>query len=96
MLVRAPEKVPFDPYLLYLPAVADACSRLRRSMYEAGGRAWYNAFVRLAPNGTLTPTYDYEGPPFLHWGAREVELARHDQELYPRDPGQLPAWHPSR
>lgn len=81
----------------YLPGVAEACSALRRATYEADGRgAWYNAHIRLDPNGTLVPLYDYDTPPFGYWGPNEVDLVRRDHELYPRDPELLPDWHPAR
>ncbi|WP_166353978.1 hypothetical protein [Phytoactinopolyspora limicola] len=82
------------------PEFAAACLELRRSMYQAdrpGGRgAWYNAIIRMRRDGLIAPLYDFSQPPFGHWGPREVDLVRRDQELYPRDPGQLPAWHPAR
>lgn len=84
-------------HLLYLPDVAGACAALRHSMYEPGGKGtWYAVTVKLKRNGVLVPHYDYEGPPFIPWGPGEVELLRRDQELYPRDPAQLPDWHPAR
>jgi hypothetical protein len=96
VLVRTPDKVSFELHMLYLPETAAACSELRRTMYEADGRVWYNAIIRLNSNGTLVPNYDFQGPPFTYWGPREADLARRDQELYPRQPGDLPPWHPSR
>lgn len=80
-----------------VPGLAEACLALRRSTYEPDGRgAWYNAHMRLYPDGTIVPRYDFSLPPFGCWGPRETELVRRDQELYPRDPERLPAWHPSR
>ncbi|AYY11715.1 hypothetical protein EF847_02200 [Actinobacteria bacterium YIM 96077] len=85
---------------LHYPGVsaelAEACVALRRATYEPDGRGvWYNANIRLERNGAIAALYDFVNPPFGCWGPNEVELARRDQELYPRDPQQLPVWHPS-
>lgn len=70
---------------------------LRRSMYQADGLgAWYNATIQLYRDGTLHPKYAYQTPPFGCWGLREFELVRRDHEMYPRDPENLPRWHPAR
>jgi hypothetical protein len=87
---------PFERHLLYFPEVTESCLALRRSTYEAEGRTWYNVHIRIDRNGVMTPIYDFDGPPFGYWGPREVELVRRDQELFPRAPEQLPAWHPAR
>lgn len=96
VMVRMPGDASFTHHLFYLPAVAEACSTLRRSLYDEDGRAWYGLVVRLERSGVMDPSYDFDGPPFFQWGPREVGLVRRDQELYPRDPAQLPAWHPAR
>lgn len=96
VVVRMPGDATFRQRLLYLPTVAEACSALRRATYDAVGRAWYGLVLRLERSGVMDPSYDFDGPPFLQWGPREVDLVRRDQERYPRDPAQLPDWHPAR
>lgn len=95
VVVRMPGEGHHFRALHYLPAVAAAAGTLRRSMYEAGGRGtWYRALIQLYRDGTVLPHYNFDDEPFLHWGPDEVELLRRDHELYPRDPEQLPPWHP--
>ncbi|HEY9409038.1 MAG TPA: hypothetical protein VIP77_05600 [Jiangellaceae bacterium] len=96
VVVRMPGDATFRQRLLYLPTVAEACSALRRSVYDAAGRAWYGLILRLERSGVMHASYEFDEPPFLQWGPREVDLVRRDQELYPRDPAQLPGWHPAR
>ncbi|WP_092622735.1 hypothetical protein [Jiangella sp. DSM 45060] len=83
-------------HLRYLPDVAAEAAALRRSMYDPSRGAWYNLMLRLNANGTLVTRFDHDGPPFLHWGAREVELVRRDQQLFPRPFDRLATWHPAR
>lgn len=77
--------------------LAESCMALRRSFYEPDGRgAWYHATIQLYRSGAIRVHYSYDSPPFGPWGPREVELMLRDQELYPRDPENLPPWHPAR
>ena len=77
--------------------LTELCLALRQSTYEPGRGAWYNAFIMLVRDGTIKAAhYDFDLPPFGAWGPREVALVLRDHELYPRDPEQLPDWHPAR
>lgn len=91
------EDDPRESRIKFFSDLAEPCSALREETYEPEGRGvWYNATIWLYSDGTIKPTYDYNTPPFGYWGPREVELVRRDQELYPRDPENLPPWHPAR
>ncbi|RIQ21634.1 hypothetical protein [Jiangella rhizosphaerae] len=96
MITKPGEGLSQYEHLHYLPDVAEAAASLRHATYEPERGAWYGFILRLNANGTLVLREDYESPPFLHWGPREVELVRRDQVLYPRPPERLPAWHPAR
>lgn len=82
-------------HLLYLPDVAAACAELRRSRYEEGHDAWYNATILLRRSGFVSSFY-LDHPPFGVWGPDDAALLVRDHELYPRPPERLPVWHPSR
>lgn len=72
----------------------EACEELREVMYEPGTGTWYNARFTLTPDGSLESEFDYDNPPF--GGDADDALLVDDQEKLPRDPENLPAWHPSR
>lgn len=93
-MVRVPGGDPMSD--MFFADLIEPCSALRRAMYEPGRGAWYNAMIALYRDGTLYPNYDHIGRPFGCWGPREVDLVLRDHELYPRDPEQLPPWHPAR
>lgn len=67
---------------------------LRAAMYQPGTGTWYNARFTLTRDGKLESEFDYDNPPFD--GDAEPVLLEYDQEKFPRDPENLPDWHPSR
>jgi hypothetical protein len=77
-----------------------AVVKLRESMWESQQGTWYIGQFFVDPAGGTGATYDYESIP-LHPGSSETpddirdELLE-DQELFPRDPERLAAWHPAR
>lgn len=89
-------EAPGRPY--FFTDLAEPCLTLRRATYEGddGRGAWYHAMIRLYRDGAIHVIYSYESAPFGPWGPWEVELVRRDHELYPRDPENLPRWHPAR
>ncbi|WP_147375245.1 hypothetical protein [Jiangella rhizosphaerae] len=90
------DDAPYERYL-YLPGLEEACLELRRSMYDPSTGAWYRAIITIErPRLHIKHWYDYEAPPFAgFWGPREWESIQRDHELYPRDPDELPDWHPA-
>jgi hypothetical protein len=72
----------------------DAAADLRKSMYQEGKGAWYNARLTLDSSGHLDADFDYDNPPFD--GDADSALLIEDQRLFPRDQADLPGWHPSR
>lgn len=70
------------------------CDDLRETMYTEGSGTWYNATFELTPPGKIEADFDYDNPPF--GGDVSADMLEDDQEAYPRDPDQLPAWHPGR
>lgn len=71
-----------------------AVGALRTSMYVEGVGTWYNATFVLTPGGQLETDFDYDNPPY---GGDYVDvMLEDDQEVFPRSPENLPAWHPSR
>jgi hypothetical protein len=72
----------------------DAADQLRKEMYQHGKGTWYNASITLTHTGKLTASFDYDTPPFD--GDADPDLLLADQQLFPRDPEHLPAWHPAR
>ena len=71
----------------------EACEDLRVASYQPGKGTWYTATFTLDRDGRLAADFDYDNPPFD--GNADPELLRDDQEDFPRDPEQLPAWHPA-
>jgi hypothetical protein len=71
-----------------------AYEALREAMYQPGKGSWYNARFTLHPDGKLVSEFDYDNPPFE--GDADEALLIDDQERFPRDPENLPSWHPSR
>ncbi|WP_154402693.1 hypothetical protein [Nocardioides speluncae] len=71
-----------------------ACHALRKAMYSEGSGTWYNAVITVNASRELESTFDYDGKPLD--GHAVSELLVDDQAKYPRDPGHLPDWHPSR
>lgn len=67
---------------------------LRKTMFQPGNGTWYNATFILTAEGILEAEYDYDTRPFD--GLADDDLLRDDQRMWPRDPGNLPDWHPSR
>lgn len=95
VMVRVPGRDP-GMGIMFVTDLIEPCLALRQATYEPGRGAWYNAMIALYPDGTIRPIYDYTMPPFGDWGPRELDLVLRDHELYPRDPEQLPPWHPAR
>jgi hypothetical protein len=96
-MVHVPGERPSPRSTHFFTDLTEPCLALRQSTYEPGRGAWYNAFIMLVRDGTIKAAhYDFDLPPFGAWGPREVALVLRDHELYPRDPEQLPDWHPAR
>ncbi|WP_298327652.1 hypothetical protein [Haloactinopolyspora sp.] len=79
-----------------------AASELREDMYQEQTGTWYNATFQVAAGGEIRAEFDYENAPYGgiasddSEGEADPELLIEDQELYPRSPEHLPAWHPAR
>ncbi|TDD64774.1 hypothetical protein E1262_27175 [Jiangella aurantiaca] len=85
-------------------------SDLRDDCYREGRGTWYNAtFTVDVADEDLRVELDYDNPPMggvrdpakpdseddaADDGDATIELLLDDHELYPRDPEQLPDWHP--
>ncbi|WP_154402779.1 hypothetical protein [Nocardioides speluncae] len=72
----------------------EACEDLRAAMYQPGKGTWYNATFTITKDGNLVSEFDYDNPPLE--GEAEDILLTDDQEGFPRNPENLPDWHPSR
>lgn len=96
VMVRVRGDFPSFNNLRFFTDLTEPCLALRQATYEPGKGAWHRAVISLYRDGTIHPSYNYVTPPFGAWGRREVDLVRRDHELYPRDPEQLPSWHPAR
>lgn len=82
-----------------------AISGLRKSMYQEGKGAWYNATITVDESGKILADFDYDNAPFGgiaddddpdSEGDAEPDLLIEDNEMYPRDLEFLPDWHPAR
>lgn len=71
----------------------EAVHDLRESMFQPGKGTWFNATLTLDQSGKFNAEFDYDNPPFD--GVADAELLVEDQQLFPRDPANLPDWHPS-
>lgn len=71
-----------------------AARTLRKEMYQPGKGTWYNARIQLDSSGKLNAEFDYDNRPFD--GDADDVLLMEDQRLFPRDPENLPDWHPAR
>jgi hypothetical protein len=72
----------------------DAAAQLRKEMFQPSKGAWYNAGITLTRSGQLNADFDYDTPPFE--GDADPDLLIEDHQLFPRDPENLPAWHPAK
>ncbi|WP_109507117.1 hypothetical protein [Nocardioides speluncae] len=72
----------------------DACGDLRDAMHQAGTGTWYNARFTVDRSGSLESEFDYDNAPFD--GNIEPELLVNDHAEFPRDPANIPDWHPSK
>ncbi len=82
----------------------DAVTELRKSMYEPGKGTWYNATFTVDDAGKIGADFDYDNPPLGGMvndddpdsgGDADEALMLKDHKIYPRDPENLPDWHPA-
>lgn len=83
----------------------DVAAALRKAMYEPDKGTWYNATFTVDDTGKITADFDYDNPPLGGMvnddepdpgGDADDALMLKDHKTYPRDPENLPSWHPAR
>lgn len=76
-----------------------AAFKLREAMCQESTGTWYRATFTVDDQGQMVTDFDYDAKPFESEEEGDpdvVDLLRKDHELYPRDNGHLPGWHPAR
>jgi hypothetical protein len=69
-------------------------------MHQPGKGTWYYARFTVDESGECNARYDYGRIPLNPAFDEDLgdirELLIEDQKMFPREPGHLPEWHPSR
>ncbi|PSL08129.1 uncharacterized protein DUF600 [Haloactinopolyspora alba] len=94
-----------EPHVVMAGAGVRTVTELRKAMYEPGKGTWYNATFTVDDTGKITADFDYDTPPLGGMvddddpdsgGDADDALMLKDHKIYPRDPENLPGWHPAR
>lgn len=79
--------IPIDPPP---DRIRDIVPWLRHKMYEPGRGTWLSAVLRLEPDGTLCPHFNYDEQPDW-WRPVDPSLYRDELQNYPRSDQHIPA-----